>query len=431
MNPICQALSLNIFEVYRFFSHSSPNFLRGITLALLLSSTTANAQTVKSDSRTRAVPVIFSTENLGVSLGLGGVSIGLGQPQAAIFALGFYSENKSSGLSIGAVNYQIPRIPSLYLSGLLYQGELPQYRYFSSADPGYSIRSNSASPEFQKLGLDQSIARLQARWILPIGNAKHPDFKLANRAFLPGQSQPKVSWNPQASGITSFRLQWEQQSQTYREIGQDTRTGADTFRAQIDWDNTGSRLIPEAGIRASLGTSWGNNHYQKGTWRLNEAQISGFIPLPFGNDNVQQQVIALNLYAADAPDWDATNTNNRPPEYLGARLGGLIRFRGYANARYVDRSAWAYSAEYRVIPKWQPLAHFFNTIGYRVPWWQFVLFSDFGRVAPEFDLAEFHRDMKITAGIGFRILAEGLLIRIDFGSSEDESTTVVMIDQSF
>jgi hypothetical protein len=39
--------------------------------------------------------------------------------------------------------------------------------------------------------------------------------------------------------------------------------------------------------------------------------------------------------------------------------------------------------------------------------------------------------MKITAGMGFRILAEGLLIRIDFGSSEEESTTVVMIDQAF
>ena len=431
MKFICQAPSSNIFNVYEFFSNSLIKLLYGITLALLLHSTTANAETPKSDSRTRAVPVIFSTENLGVSLGLGGVSIGLGQPQAAIFAMGFYSENKSSGLSIGAVNYQIPKIPSLYFSGLLYQGELPQYRYFSSADPGYSIRSNSASPEFQKIGLDQSIARVQARWILPIGNAKRSDFRLANRAFLPGQPQPKVGWNPQANGITSVRLQWEQQSQTYREMARETRTGADTFGAQIDWDNTGSRLIPEAGVRASLGTSWGNNHYQKGTWRLNEAQISGFIPLPFGNDNVQQQVIALNLYAADTPGWNTNNTNNRPPEYLGARLGGLIRFRGYPNARYVDRSAWVYSAEYRVIPKWQPLAHFFSTIGYRVPWWQFVLFSDFGRVASDFDLAEFHRDMKITAGIGFRILAEGLLVRIDFGSSEEESTTVVMIDQSF
>ncbi|MBT4986833.1 MAG: hypothetical protein HOM87_03425 [Proteobacteria bacterium] len=322
MNLMCRALSSNIFDVCRSFSNPLTNLLYGITLALLVNSATANAQTPKSDSRTRAVPVIFSTENLGVSLGLGGVSIGLGQPQAAIFALGFYSENKSSGLSIGAVNYQIPKIPSWYFSGLLYQGELPQYRYFSSADPGYSIRSNSASPEFQKLRLDQSIARVQARWILPIGNAKHPDFKLANRAFLPGQPQPKVGWNPQTSGITSFRLQWEQQSQNYREIARETSTGADTFRAQIDWDNTGSRLIPETGIRVSLGTSWGNNHYQKGTWRLNEAQISGFIPLPFGNENVQQQVIALNLYAADTPGWDTNNTNNRPPEYLGARLGG-------------------------------------------------------------------------------------------------------------
>ncbi|MBT4356465.1 MAG: hypothetical protein HOD23_01840, partial [Proteobacteria bacterium] len=156
MNLMCRALSSNIFDVCRSFSNPLTNLLYGITLALLVNSATANAQTPKSDSRTRAVPVIFSTENLGVSLGLGGVSIGLGQPQAAIFALGFYSENKSSGLSIGAVNYQIPKIPSWYFSGLLYQGELPQYRYFSSADPGYSIRSNSASPEFQKLRLDQS-----------------------------------------------------------------------------------------------------------------------------------------------------------------------------------------------------------------------------------------------------------------------------------
>ena len=59
------------------------------------------------------------------------------------------------------------------------------------------------------------------------------------------------------------------------------------------------------------------------------------------------------------------------------------------------------------------------------------LFADTGRVASSFDLNEFHKDMKTSAGVGLRILAEGLLVRIDFGRSQEESTTIIMIDQSF
>ncbi len=39
--------------------------------------------------------------------------------------------------------------------------------------------------------------------------------------------------------------------------------------------------------------------------------------------------------------------------------------------------------------------------------------------------------MKSTAGMGLRILAEGLLIRIEFPPINEESTTLVTIDQSF
>ena len=58
-------------------------------------------------------------------------------------------------------------------------------------------------------------------------------------------------------------------------------------------------------------------------------------------------------------------------------------------------------------------------------------FADSGRVAPHFDLSDFHQNMKTTAGVGLRILAEGLLVRIDFARSEEESATVVAIDQAF
>ena len=84
-----------------------------------------------------------------------------------------------------------------------------------------------------------------------------------------------------------------------------------------------------------------------------------------------------------------------------------------------------------MIPQWQPLARVFDKLGYRVPWWQLAAFTDLGRVAPHFKISEFHRDMKSTTGLGLRILAEGLLIRIDFARSDEESAALVTIDQTF
>ena len=80
--------------------------------------TSASADDGQPDEkvRTRIVPLIFSSENTGVAYGLGGVSIGAGQPQAALFALGFTSENDSKAISVGALNYQIPNITNLFFS---------------------------------------------------------------------------------------------------------------------------------------------------------------------------------------------------------------------------------------------------------------------------------------------------------------------------
>jgi len=392
----------------------------------------ANADEESADRiRTRVVPVIFATENIGPALGLGGVSIGLGQPQAAVFAVGFASKNNSKGISLGAVNYQIPRLSSVYFTGFLYDGDFTDYGYFSSNDPGYSLRGNASGRVEERLGLRASTARIQGRWVLPIGAGRDPGFTLSARPVLPQQSQARMGWNPFTSGITSLRFEWEDQSQDYTSDGSTSRTGARVYRTQLDWDNTGSRQIPRAGGRASVVSSWGTNHFERGNWRLNELELSGYIPLTREQNRVTQQVIALNLYAADSPNWEPSSSLNRAPEYLGARLGGLNRLRGYSSARFVDRSAWLYRAEYRLIPKWQPLAGLFGKLGYRVPWWQFTIFSDVGRVAPSFDLATFHTDMKVSGGLGLRIFVEGLLVRIDLGMSDEESTTVFMIDQAF
>ncbi len=381
--------------------------------------------------RTRIVPLIFSSENTEIAYGLGGVSIGAGQPQAALFALGFASENDSKAVSVGALNYQIPNLASWYFSGFFYQSDMPDYRYFVGEDPGFDIRGNDSAPDFKRLGLKDSIARVQARWVLPIGAAKNENFSLSRRAILPEQSQPRLSLNPSQSGVSSIRFEWERHERDFVDSDKATDSGSDVFRLRFDWDNTGSRLIPTSGGRVRLASQWGNNEGSHGRWRLYEGTVSGFFEVPISQQWAKQQVLALNLHAAHTPTWDPASAQNRPPAYLGARLGGLMRLRGYRGSRFYDRSSWVYSAEYRLIPQWQPLAGILGKLGYRVPWWQLTFFADSGRVAPDFNLKEFHRNMKTTAGIGLRILAEGLLIRIDFAQSDEESATLVAIDQAF
>jgi len=382
--------------------------------------------------RTRVVPLVFSSDNTQIAYGLGGVSIGAGQPQAALFALGFVSENDSSAVSVGALNYRIPGIRDLYFSGLFYQSDMPHYRYFAGDDPGYAIRANDSMPTFTTVGLNDSIARIQARWVLPIGAAKSEDFSLSRRAILPEQPQPAISLHPAESGVSSIRFEWETYERDFLQSGASSNSGSDVFRLKFDWDNTGSRLIPNSGGRVRLASEWGDNKGDhNGRWRRYEGAITGFFAVPSALGWTKQQVLALNLHAAHTPTWDASSPQNRPPAYLGARLGGLLRLRGYRGSRFYDRSSWVYSAEYRLIPKWQPLAGLFNKLGYRVPWWQLTFFADSGRVAPHFDLSDFHQNMKTTMGLGLRILAEGLLGRIDFAKSEEESATLVAIDQAF
>ena len=70
-----------------------------------------------SSIRTRVVPLVFSNDNTGIAYGLGGVSLGVGQPQAALFALGFTSKNDSRAVTVGALNYKLPHLKRWYFSG--------------------------------------------------------------------------------------------------------------------------------------------------------------------------------------------------------------------------------------------------------------------------------------------------------------------------
>ncbi len=83
-----------------------------LVVSFLLATHPAWAAQDNSDPgiRTRVVPLVFSNDNTGVAYGVGGVSLGVGQPQAALFALGFTSKNDSRAVTVGALNYKLPNL---------------------------------------------------------------------------------------------------------------------------------------------------------------------------------------------------------------------------------------------------------------------------------------------------------------------------------
>jgi outer membrane translocation and assembly module TamA len=66
-----------------------------------------------------------------------------------------------------------------------------------------------------------------------------------------------------------------------------------------------------------------------------------------------------------------------------------------------------------------------------VQWVQLVPFVDVGRVAPAYNLERLLSDMKWDAGLGFRFLAKGLVLRIDSAYGVEGLGVQMMISQPF
>ena len=108
-----------------------------------------------------------------------------------------------------------------------------------------------------------------------------------------------------------------------------------------------------------------------------------------------------------------------------------LRLRGYPSNRFHDTAALLYSAEYRLMPDWQPFAKIdlLNPLGIR--WWQIVGLAEAGRVAPSWNIDTLHTDMKYDFGIGLRGIFHASIGRIDFVFSEEGFVFAAMVGQSF
>jgi hypothetical protein len=150
---------------------------------------------------------------------------------------------------------------------------------------------------------------------------------------------------------------------------------------------------------------------------------------------IRQQVLALDFWTAYSPTWEANpdgTVRHGPPGYTGATLGGLWRLRGYPAERFSDKAAACATVEYRVIPAWNPferLPGIQRRIG--IQWIQLVAFVEAGRVASSWQFEQWSSALKWDIGLGVRFQAKGLIARIDFVRSPEQTAVQMMVGHPF
>ncbi|EGA65851.1 BamA/TamA family outer membrane protein [Vibrio brasiliensis] len=374
-----------------------------------------SAPSLSAEKDSAFLPFYFSTETLGHTFGVAGVAKGVGQPQAALFGMALYSDKDSYVGFVSAFNYALSE--NLLFSTQMYQAQFNDNPYYLGEQG-----SNDSQTGQQTItnGFEQNY-QVEFKYLLPWGNVK--DYGLMG-AFQPIRDVAFAS--PVESGVSSVIMTPFYSS---RELDIYNKTEQATgLELTLDWDNRDSVRNPTKGSHTSLEVTLGADSWQsEDIWTKWEFQNSQYYALGPLGELFDQQVLAFDFYTADTPSWNSA----KPPEQDQVRLGGLYRLRGYTSGRYHGRSAIHYSAEYRVLPDWQPLDDIPVINYYDLPWWQWVLFTEVGRVADEYDAKTLHSDMKWNVGGAVRFQVEGIVVRAEVAKGADEGTFRVMINQPF
>ena len=372
----------------------------------------------------KVLPFGFVSDSIGNSIGAAGVLKGVGQPQAALLGATFVSDKGSYMTSFGAYNYELNNRWLFDFDA--YLGEFKDYDYYF----GHATRNNSSRHESVETDGKESRLRMKFHYVLPIGLGKE---QAAQASYSP--LRDITGMNPIDSGVTTINF-----TPFYRarklddsdDVGfeEDESTWGVIFG--LDWDNRDSVRNTTKGshtlVNFTYAPDMGNDDY----WSTWEFQNSQYFDIGSLGNIFNKQVIAFDFYTAGSPSWDkGSDGEHRPPEYAGVRLGGLYRQRGFTSGRFTGRAAINYSLEYRVMPDWQPLQNWPVFDWYNVPWWQWVLFADVGRVADDYDISDLHQNMQTSFGGGVRFQVENIVIRTEVAWADNDNMFRIMVNQPF
>jgi hypothetical protein len=277
------------------------------------------------------------------------------------------------------------------------------------------------------------------KYVLPTGAARDMAVNTfwLDRGILARGATGGERWNPLQGGRTFLDVRaffrWRSLEDDSSEFQGDTNG----LEVTLTYDNTDFDANPSRGSVLSAGVTrdfglFASSH----SWTVVEGEFSKFFSLGAGKFT-RQRVLALNAWTAYSPTWEVAGTDegftieNRPPNYLGASLGSFDRLRGYPSYRFSDKAAVYYCAELRLTPDWNPLGDWKLLRFFDIDWWQFAPFVEVGRVAPEWDLGELHRDMKWDVGLGVRLMVMKSIVRLDTAVSDETVGIWAMVGLPF
>jgi outer membrane protein assembly factor BamA len=394
------------------------------------------------------LPYLFSTDSLGTAFGVGGGFSGLdSQRQAGLLGTVMGTTNDSF-LATGALsNYRLPGSDRLFLDTFVLAGHFTDDRVYADIEssPGSprAGSNDSLKDDFLSGVTNDYQFEIGLTYQLPTGNTRDnavPVYHLDRGILLAGASGGDA-WNPSLSGVTNLSVTWFSR---YRDLDDEINDPDNDvlfyrthgLKFSLDHNNTDFPRNPTRGSRQTLTAARDFGSFDStGTWTSISFETSGYLELPTGPRS-RQRVLALNFWTAYSPTWETDPDNpqvvqNRPPSYRGASLGGFDRLRAFPAGRFSDKAAVYYGAEYRLIPKWNPLRELPLINYFDIDWMQFVGFIEAGRVSGSYDADLFTRDLKADIGLGLRLMTFRTVVRLDIAVGEEGASVQAMYAQPF
>jgi hypothetical protein len=405
---------------------------------------TIRAENPRQQQNSLVLPYAFSGDSMGTTFGIGGGMKGYGQDQLLVAGTAWASLDDAYGGIIGLWDYQLSFANRLFFSAVGSLGQFPRQRaYVSAPRPVGAIYAGSNDSDmddyFEDSGTDNWLD-FKLEYVVPIGGGA--DNPMASYHLKGGLLQRGAvgggKWNPLESGITVLMLKQFNRYQSFDLPFGKQNYSTHPLKLGLLYNNTDFPSNPSSGssqyIAYTKDFSWGEYAEE---WDFLEFEASKYFDLGAGGIT-KQQVLALNFWTGHSPSYTTyvdeegmVQVTDDPPFTQGAKLGGMYRMRAYPANRFNDRSVIYASAEYRWMPKWNPLGEISWLRFFNIDWMQLVPFVEVGRVADDYDLGELFTDLKVDGGISFRTLMAGAVIRLDTAASEEGSTVWIMFGHSF
>ena len=379
------------------------------------------------------LPFVFHSQFFGWTAGVYLRTTDWVQAGAQFDVVLFGSDNGTRYLYHQMRDFRVPGLPRLTLEPTVYAGRFGEIRAYTDGPEGqrafdgegeaYPGRNGSDENAYLALEGRDVWLRANLRWLLPWADGRDPApvRPRLERGRLVGLPAGGTDWNPLRSGRTFLELEPFRREQLGTVVAGATVSAT---HENVDFEDD-----PTRGSWTRL--AWQRDPGAFGSaapWSILEADHRSYWPLSGGRDPL---VLALDAWTAASPTWndshgeDGVAVLHRPPVFAAPALGSDTRLRAYYQSRWNDRAFLYYGAELRkrfdsgALERWS------------IHWLQWALFAEAGRVADAWDLREFHRDMKPSAGGGLRLLFTDLVLRLDLAWGEEGPMLQMFMDQAF